>query len=320
MKYRSNKNFKTLDEQIDILRYKGMIVNNEEYTKEVLLRENYFFLNGYRHLFLRSESDRRFIEGTTFEELYSLFLFDRQFRNIVFKNLLIIENNLKSIISYQLSKKYGYKENDYLKPKNFTDDPYKTKQVNDLIHKMKRQIRVNGLQHSATMHYINNYGYIPLWVLVKVLSFGIVGELYAILKREDQLAIANRYRLSIEDFIDYLPILANYRNLCAHEDILFDHRTQKEIGDTFYHSFLKIPKEDGTYQYGKNDVFALIIILKQFLSNDEFVNFCEEVDERIRNLDYNLKAIKVSKVLRHMGFPKNWKEISTVRKKVDNEE
>mgnify|MGYP002800220033 FL=1 len=217
MKYRSNKNFKTLDEQIDILRYKGMIVNNEEYTKEVLLRENYFFLNGYRHLFLRSESDRRFIEGTTFEELYSLFLFDRQFRNIIFKNLLIIENNLKSIISYQLSKKYGYKENDYLKSKNFTDDPYKTKQVNDLIHKMKRQIRVNGLQHSATMHYINNYGYIPLWVLVKVLSFGIVGELYAILKREDQLAIANRYRLSIEDFIDYLPILANFRNLCARE-------------------------------------------------------------------------------------------------------
>ena len=84
--------------------------------------------------------------------------------------------------------------------------------------------------------------------------------------------------------------------------------------------FLKIPKEDGTYQYGKSDVFALVIILKQFLSNDEFVNFCEEVDERIRNLDYNLKAIKVSKVLRHMGFPKNWKEISTVRKKVDNEE
>ena len=272
------------------------------------------------HLFLRSESDRRFIEGTTFEELYSLFLFDRQFRNIVFKNLLIIENNLKSIISYQLSKKYGYKENDYLKSKNFTDDPYKTKQINDLIRKMKRQISVNGKQHAATAHYLINYGYIPLWVVVKVLSFGIVGELYTILQYQDQKEIADVFGVDIYSMVEYLPILANYRNLCAHEDILFDHRTQKEIGDTFYHSFLKIPKEDGTYQYGKNDIFALVIILKQFLSNDEFVNFCEEVDERIRNLDYNLKAIKVSKVLRHMGFPKNWKEISTVRKKVDNEE
>lgn len=315
MKYRSNKNFKTLDEQIDILRYKGMIVNNEEYTKEVLLRENYFFLNGYRHLFLRSETDRRFIEGTTFEELYSLFLFDRQFRNIVFKNLLIIENNLKSIISYQLSRKYGYKENDYLKPKNFTDDPYKTKQVNDLIHKMKRQIRVNGLQHSATMHYINNYGYIPLWVLVKVLSFGIVGELYAILKREDQLAIANRYRLSIEDFIDYLPILANYRNLCAHEDILYNNRTQKSILDTKYHRLLNIPIMDNEYIYGKNDLFSVVIMMKSMIKKDEFDLFEKEISDLIDELDNKLKSIEINKILDCMGFPKNWKELKDIDKK-----
>ena len=56
---------------------------------------------------------------------------------------------------------------------------------------MKRQIRVNGAQHSATSHYLKNYGYIPLWVVVKVLSFGIVGELYTVMKREDQEEIAN---------------------------------------------------------------------------------------------------------------------------------
>ena len=111
------KQFKNLDEQIEILRHKGMIINNEKYIRRVLLRENYFFLNGYRHLFLVSETNRVFKPGTTFEEMYSLFLFDRTFRNILFKNLLIIENNLKSITSYQLSKKYGYREGDYLKPK-----------------------------------------------------------------------------------------------------------------------------------------------------------------------------------------------------------
>jgi len=169
------KQFKNLNEQIDILRYKGLTIHDENYAKEVLFRENYFFLNGYRHLFMKSSSNKKFIDGTTFEELYSLFLFDRQFRNI-------IENNLKSILSYQLSKKYGYKENDYLKNKNFTSDPSKQRQVNDLIKKMKRQVRINGSQHTATMHYITNYGYVPLWILVKVLSFGIVSELYQILK------------------------------------------------------------------------------------------------------------------------------------------
>ena len=49
------------------------------------------------------------------EEVYSLFLFDRSLRNVVFKYLLVIENNLKSISSYVLSKKYGIKENEYLR-------------------------------------------------------------------------------------------------------------------------------------------------------------------------------------------------------------
>ena len=89
------KQFKNLDEQVDIFKHKGMIINDERYTKQVLLRENYFFLNGYRHLFLKSEEDRTFKPGTTFEEMYSLFLFDRSFRNILFKYLLVIENNLK---------------------------------------------------------------------------------------------------------------------------------------------------------------------------------------------------------------------------------
>ncbi len=45
-----------------------------------------------------------FIKGTTFDELYATFVFDRRIRNIMFKYILIIENNMKSIISYQLSK------------------------------------------------------------------------------------------------------------------------------------------------------------------------------------------------------------------------
>ena len=180
------KHFKTLDEQIEILKSKHMVIANEDYAKKVLLRENYFFLNGYRHLFMVSKDERVYKDGTKFEELYSLFLFDRCFRNILFKNLLIIENNFKSIISYQLSKKYGYKESDYLRSKNFTRKPEKQRQLNDLLKKMKRQIRVNGHQHSATSHYASNYGYIPLWILVKVLSFGIVCEMFAVLKEDDE--------------------------------------------------------------------------------------------------------------------------------------
>ena len=186
-----SKIFKTLDEQLAILEERGLVIHDYDKAKAILFRENYFFINGYRHLFAKSPKNDQFITGTTFEELYATFTFDRSIRNLMFKYLLIMENNIKSIISYQLSRKYGYKEKDYLNPNNFTQDSMKTRQVHDILSKMKRQIRVNGKQHTATSHYLLNYGYIPMWILVKVLSFGIVSELYTILKAEDQLVIAD---------------------------------------------------------------------------------------------------------------------------------
>ena len=232
----NKKEFRTLDEQVDILKGKGLIINDPEKVKDILLRENYFFINGYRQMFYTS--NRKFINGTTFEELYSTFLFDRNLRNILFKNLLVVENNIKSIISYQLSKKYGYKEQDYLNPKNFTRDMKESRRVDDVLNKMKRQIRINGEKHTATFHYMNKYKYVPLWILVKVLSFGLINELFGILKEEDKQEIADLYGLDKETLKVYIQLLSNYRNLCAHEDIVFDHKTQVYIDDTKYHSLL----------------------------------------------------------------------------------
>ncbi len=306
----SAKKFRTLDEQIEILKNKGLVIDDEEIVRNILLRENYFFISGYRHMFLKSPTAKNFITNTNFNELYAMFNFDRQFRNIIFKNLLIIENNIKSIFSYQLSKKYGYKEDDYLKTSNFTSNPEQRKQVNDLIQKMKRQIRINGAQHSATQHYQTSYGYIPLWIVVKVLSFGIVSELYSIMKFEDQKEIADYYNIEVETLKIYLPILSNFRNLCAHEDILYSHKTQRNIPDTKYHHALEIPVMDGEYIYGKNDLYALIIIVKQMLRKDEFKLMMNELTYEIDILEGKLKTIKIDKVLDTIGFPLNFKEIS----------
>ena len=309
------KIFKTLDEQVEILRNKGLVIDNEDYAKEILLRENYFFLNGYRHLFMKSSDNSMYIPGTKIEELYSLFLFDRRLRSIFFKNILIVENNVKSIISYQLSKKYGYKEKDYLNPNNFVNNGAKRKQVSDLISKMKRQIKTNATQHAATQHYVNNYGYIPLWVLVKVLSFGIVSELFSVLKKEDQYEIVDLYDLDIDVFSNYLVILSNYRNLCAHEDIMFDNRTQKCINDTKYHRILNIPMMDNEFIYGKNDLYALVIILKSLLKDSEIKDMINEIDKAISNLEFNLRSIPIDKVLDRMGFPNNYMDIVDIEKK-----
>ena len=308
----SKKTFKTLDEQIQILRSKGLVINDEEKAKEVLFRENYFFLNGYRHLFQRDSLDNKFIEGTTFEELYGTFTFDRNIRNIMFKYILIVENNVKSIIGYQMSRKYGYKEKDYLNPKNFSQDNIKVRQVYDVLNKVKRQMRVNGKQHAATSHYMDNYGYVPMWILVKVLSFGIISELFNILKIEDQIAISSFYKINSSTLMTNLQLLANFRNLCAHEDILYDHRTQKIIPDSKYHAYLNIEKKDDEYIYGKNDLFALIIIMKQMLSKEEFDDMLYQIGYEVDMLDGKVDTVSLKVILNKMGFPDNFRDIKNI--------
>ena len=142
----------------------------------------------------------------------------------------------------------------------------------------------------------------------------------SILKPEDQKDISNIYGIATDDFINYLPILANYRNLCAHEDILYENRTQKEISDTIYHKILNIPRDEEGYIYGKNDLFALIIIMKQMLLKEEFKNMTFELDNIVQTLNYNLTSIKIDKVLNQMGFPLNWEELSKIERPINDEE
>ena len=75
---------------------------------------------------------------------------------------------------------------------------------------------------------------------------------------------------------------------------------------------MHIEKIDDEFIYGKNDLFALIIILKQLLSEVEVKNLVIEIDRTIQNLDYNLHSIEISKVLDRMGFPPNWKDIANI--------
>jgi abortive infection bacteriophage resistance protein len=306
----ADKIFKTLDEQIEILKSKNLIINDVDKAKDVLFRENYFFINGYRRLF--SPITKRFENGTTFEELYATFSFDRNIRNIMFKNILIVENNIKSIMSYQLSKKYGYKQSDYLKEANFDQDPLKVRQVRDVLRKMERQIRSNSKHHLATSHYSNKYGYIPMWVVVKVLSMGIIAEFYNILKSEDQNVINDYYKIDTDTMYIYLQMLSNFRNMCAHEDILYDYRPQKQIPNTLCHKLLDIPMIEGEYIYGKNDLFSLVIVLKQLLTDSEFVELKNEISYEIDILDGKIDSVSLDDILNRMGFPSNWKLIGKI--------
>ena len=82
---------------------------------------------------------------------------------------------------------------------------------------------------------------------------------------------------------------------------------------------MKLPQEDGEFICGKNDLFALVIILKQLLSKEDFKNFILELEDTLNSLNYNLYTIKIDKVYKRIGFPDNWKDLMNIERRLDNE-
>ena len=76
---------------------------------------------------------------------------------------------------------------------------------------------------------------------------------------------------------------------------------------------LFIPKKNGEYIYGKNDLFALIIILKQLLDELDFTMMIREISYELEMLCGKLHSIDINKVLMTMGFPVNYKEIMRLK-------
>lgn len=66
---------------------------------------------------------------------------------------------------------------------------------------------------------------------------------------------------------------------------------------------------DDEYIYGKNDMFAVVIIFKYLLSKDNFRLMMKELEYEIDKLDGRIDTIPIQKVLDYMGFPKNYLEI-----------
>ena len=261
---------------------------------------------------------------TKFEEIYALYLFDRELRNIFIRYILEIENNVKSVLAHEFSRKYGY--DNYLKVANFDTSikpgERKTKaqtvgEISDLIsnlqHEVARQLSKNN---SMVSHYMLNYGYIPLWVLVNTLTIGTISVFYSHLEQQDQNNIGRFFSLKPDELKTILQVLTLYRNACAHDERLYNLKSMNRnmrpnnIKALPIHATLGIPKNTGNnYMAGVNDLFAIVLIFKTMLSKDAFATFYGSLDALMQKLSTKLTTISISRIEADMGFVPNWRDV-----------
>lgn len=251
------KEFKSINEQLEILRNRGL--NVEDSDGLTLLRENYYSLiNGYKDPFLdkvamESSSTDIYKEKTSLGWIYSLFKFDRELRQLLFKYLILAEAYFKTASVYAFCKAHRkideyLNENAYCKPnellvlKNYSGDKESLYRhnIDRLMRLFNKKIAKGKTKKAFINHYLKKGEPVPLWVLANDLTFGNILNFYQLLRPSERNAVSkylyicsekqDKRRFSPQNILRGYGLLLYFRNICAHDERLY---CASKANDTF---------------------------------------------------------------------------------------
>lgn len=288
------KEYKSNEELINYLLSKGVVISNKKDALEKFERYTYYsIVNTYKNIF--KDKNGNYIEDVSFDDIYALFEFDKNLKNIILKYCLEIETVIKSVMANQISKVYGVK--DYLNTSNW-DASINTDIKENLLKKINNEIEKDYNIHTAVTHYIDKYGFVPPFVLVKILTFGVASSYYGLLKQSDRQAIAKYFKISDKLLKQILKNLTTIRNVAAHSDRLYNYTSK------FYLSFKLIDKN-----YIKSDnitnLYMVVRCMEKLLTKEQYKELYNSICEETRKLEEKLKSVEINNITKIMGFPMN---------------
>ncbi|MBP3870173.1 MAG: Abi family protein [Faecalicoccus sp.] len=190
-----DKPFLTYEQMLELLESRNVLIVNHDFAKGLLASVSYYTLiNGYKHMF-SFDKNNRFDPPVLFEDFHILHQFIFELSNFLLKNIINIENSLKSHLSYIVSKNYGV-ETDLEDSHRLGDTDYLAKvhyRNSSLSGGILNAIREQALKSKnvSLIHYRNNHNHIPCRILVNGIPFGLSIEWYRILKAIDKQYICN---------------------------------------------------------------------------------------------------------------------------------
>lgn len=255
------KPFKTIDEQIQLLKDRNLLIEEEQETKNVLINHGYYkIINGYGEVFEDEHVEiKRYKEGTTFLDIYSQFYLDQYLSNKMISSILDTEEKFKTISGYIIAKNFGiyHQKCDFIRnrtilltPKSYLDKSnYGSNNSNltllDEIYNLIQETKLNPISF-----YRNERNQIPPWILFSGMEFGKMNRYFQLLKTNERREIFNSMiptKLAVKEdyesdsllyrsFFNILELLRLFRNSFAHNS-MFATSSFKQYGIGY-----KLPK------------------------------------------------------------------------------
>lgn len=274
-----------IEQQISLLRKRGLIVDADDKLEYYLQNVGYYHLSIYFKFFQR---DDLFIEGTRFDDILRVYTFDNKLRLLLLELLERIEKSFKSRTACFLSNA----SNDshcHTRKEMFIDEP-RFNEIQDIFSRVYAESREVSVDHYKAKY--TEPVLPPLWTMVEILSFGQVIKYVRALSRHNQNLISRPLGGEAVYILNWMHCLSVLRNICAHHSRLWnrDYTHTLKTGHWEYKEFFTDNKRLFNY------LVALQILLNE-------INPTSSWQDKLSNL-IREHSIEVE----NMGFPVDWQE------------
>ena len=254
-----NKPFKTLTEQVSLLRERGMDVPDAAAAMQALHTVGYYRLSGYWYIYraqvqvqeapgepTRIEVSDQFEPGTTLDRVLKLYEFDRRLRLHILDAIERIEVALRVRLGHTLGAGHPLA---HLDPATldgvFTnvDDQNPVASRTYWLASEHAKWLTNVKRHEDASkeefvkHFRVKYGMpLPIWVVTELLTFGSLATLLAGLKQRQKNLIAASFGIFDENcdgdgaaLTKWVANLTYVRNTCAHHVRLWNKNMTDQL-------------------------------------------------------------------------------------------
>ncbi len=285
-----SKPAKTFEEQVELLVGRGMIIRDHEKAKFYFQHLNYYRLRAYWLFFEADPVNHRFREGTEFDDVLNLYIFDRELRLLILDAVERIEVSVRSQWAYHLAHLGG--SHAHLNQSLF-DQQFWQKDLNDLTKEVERSKEV------FIQHFQKTYSdkLPPVWAVCEVMSFGLLSRWFSSIRSsQTQSVIAKTYNVRANFLKSWLRHLSLIRNSCAHHSRLWNRDF------TVIPILITNPKNDLSKEFigGSRKIYNTLVILLYLMDQ-----IAPKHHWRAR-----LRCLLVShaRLLSAMDFPTDWLE------------
>lgn len=227
---RFEKQATEIEDQIALLRQRGMAIRSDHLARRWLETVGYYRLSAY---WLPFESapppghtrSKTFRDGTTFERIVELYTFDRKLRLLVTEAIEHVEIAVRARWTNRVVLAHG--AHTYLQPELF--EPW--------THARRLAALTDRVRESREVfveHYKRKYDsphMPPLWMVSELMTLGEVSKwVEATADVSIRSAFARDLGLPTQETMNgTLQLLTYVRNICAHHGRLWNRRTVKRL-------------------------------------------------------------------------------------------